>query len=206
MSEKLRDYIMRRDFPNGKKPKCLYCKKVLKMQEGGRHSNSEKRAVFDHLDDKEGNNNPTNLVLAHRSCARARRNNENIEYRSIGQNKAVENTEYVPLEPKRASEQRGGGKADNDTSTAVERHMRQEVGRTGKLVRVLSYDISYRMGEEGRRLHPRTVEQYIRVLCGDGAPWQIKIVEGKEVVSRRPKRVRAPKGAKRPAPTDKDVP
>ena len=161
------------------------------MQEGGRRRRGarSRTAVLDHLDGKLQNNNYANLTLAHPQCVRAR--SDNPEYQNIAGNKKVENAAYVPLPDKHASGRRGGkeGKANDNTFALIERHLGQEVGNATRAWDDLCYSIVFKIGkEEGRSIHIRTVEMYVRALCTRDAPWQITGSGDKRVVSRRPRR------------------
>ena len=187
MNDRTRDYIMRRDFSN-RTPRCLYCKRILKMQEGKRRRNGARTmtAVLDHLDGNLQNNNPVNLALAHPQCVQARSNNP--EYQNIAGNKRDENAGYCPPPPKHTPGQRGGkeGNADNATFATIEKHLEQEVGRETREWDDLCYSILFQIGREGRTIHIRTVEMYVKALCSPKAPWQTKVDGGEKVVSRRP--------------------
>ena len=189
MNENMLRYVLRRDFSDGERPICKYCKEPLNLKKGKKHRHEGKKVVLDHLDNNSKNDNYWNLALVHQGCNQAKRTN--TDYQIIAHDAIAENKEYVPLPSEDGTHHhentniRTGNKLYTHAKEYLERELPDETSPP-MLVDDMCDDMAYLAQEKFHCGSQSSMKRHLFSLCSDSAPWQITSPNGRPIVSRRP--------------------
>ena len=164
-------------------PNCLYCDRRLEMALIHNAKVGDSRPVLDHLDNNENNDRYNNLALAHQKCSRARHTNHS--YQLVALQKLSKN--MTPATPPSGNRPvRGSMRKSRLVHTLTRDCLKRKVHGVRTIsCKELCDDVAYQLNERYGFGNSKTVEQHVGVLCSSLAPWQIKNVGGKKIISRR---------------------
>lgn len=186
MNERMLRYVMERDF-HGKQPKCLFCKRPLKINgDEGRRTYARKKPEIDHLDNNRNNNNYWNLALVHKECNTRKRTN--TDYQIIAQDRVAENKKYVPtkaaLTPRVNKIVKIGAKLHKLAKWYLKRELPNADAEPRPLEDMCD-ELAYLAQEKYGCGSQATMRRHLRSICRGSGKWEITYEGGMDVVSRR---------------------
>ena len=203
MNERVYRHIVRRDFPDGVEPTCLFCGRALRVRDdGGGPVSARKKAVVDHLDGNRRNHSCENLAFVHQECKRRKRKND--RYRILAYEKPAKNRECARLSHRRAPEQRGNIKVGHTLYRHAKEYLMDnlpDADAPAIPLQAACYELAYLAQEKYGYGSALAMKRHLETLCAGIAPWEITYETGEPVITRRHsaviEMVRAAREAKR---------